>query len=229
MTTKINIHPVTPPQKRIFEVVDALRSGAVVLLPTETQYALACLYSNKRGLERIRQIRELEKDHTFTLLIDSLNGISSFAQVSDANFKLIKRLIPGPFTFILPATKLVPKLLLHPRRKTIGFRVSGYPIVEQIIKELGEPLLAVSATSESHNVLRLISHREELYDFYGTKSDVMIDDFQSGQDSELTALQTSVIDLTEEPARVYRQGLEFDRVENVFTIMNYDLNVQEAL
>jgi tRNA threonylcarbamoyl adenosine modification protein (Sua5/YciO/YrdC/YwlC family) len=229
MSTKLNIHPVSPPKKRIFEVADALKAGAVVLIPTESQFALACMYSNKKGLERIRKMRDLDKDHTFTLLIDSMNGISNFAQVSDLNFKLIKRLIPGPFTFIMPATKFVPKLLLHPRRKTIGFRVSGYNIVEQIISELGEPLLAVSAISDKHPILGSLTFRDELFDFYHDKVDLIVNDHVSGESEELQTEQTSVINLTEEPARVHRQGLEFDRVEEVFTIMNYELDVEEAL
>lgn len=229
MSIKLNIHPVSPPRKRVFEVADALKAGAVILIPTESQFALACMYSNKKGLDRIRQFRDLDKDHTFTLLIDSMNGIANFAQVSDLNFKLIKRLIPGPFTFILPATKLVPKLLLHPRRKTIGFRVSGHTIVEQIIKELGEPLLAVSAIADNHPELNSITFRNELFEFYNNKVDILIDDAVSGGTVELLFDQTSVINLTEEPARVHRQGLHFEKVEEVFSVMNYDLEVEEEL
>lgn len=225
----MNIHPVSPPRKRIFEVADALKDGAVILLPTESQFALACLYSNKKGIERIRQFRDLDKDHTFTLLIESMNGISNFAQVSDTNFKLIKRLIPGPFTFIMPATKMVPKLLLHPRRKTIGFRVSAHTIVEQIIKEIGEPLLAVSAAADDHPILKSISFRDELFAFYTGKVDFIIDDAISGGSEELLNGQTSVINLTQEPARVHRQGLNFEKVVEVFSVMNYDLEVEEAL
>jgi len=224
MAKKINIHSETPQLKKVFEVADALRSGSTCLIPTESQYSIACLFSNKKGLDRIRQIRNLEKDHTFTLLIDSMNGISRFAQVSDSNFKLIKRLIPGPFTFILPATKEVPKLLLHPRRKTIGFRVSAYPICEAIIRELGEPLLAVSARSSDEQQLDSnYFDREELFELYDRKLDIIIDN-----NEPLFHHQTSVIDLTDEPATIHRQGLDFDRVEEVFNVMNYDLEKEES-
>jgi tRNA threonylcarbamoyl adenosine modification protein (Sua5/YciO/YrdC/YwlC family) len=224
MAKKINIHSETPQLKKVFEVADALRSGSICLIPTESQYSIACLFSNKKGLERIRQIRNLEKDHTFTLLIDSMNGISRFAQVSDSNFKLIKRLIPGPFTLILPATKEVPRLLLHPRRKTIGFRVSAYPICEAIIRELGEPLLAVSArSSEEHQNNTGFFDREELFEMYSHNVDLIIDN-----NEPLFHHQTSVIDLTDEPATIHRQGLDFDRVEHVFNIMNYDLDLEES-
>mgnify|MGYP001284942397 CR=1 FL=1 len=229
MAIKIKIHPDNPQQRSIFEVVDALRNGQICLLPTDSQFSIACSYSNKRGLERIRQLRDLDKSHTFTLLIDSMNGIAKFANVSDQNFKLIKRLIPGPFTFILPATKEVPKLLLHPRRKTIGFRVSGYPICEQIIRELGEPLLAVSAKpgldvgSPQKGI-----YRSDLFSSYEHGVDIMIDDDFSQNDEVLSDLQTSVIDLTNEPARIHRKGMDFEAVEEAFTIMNYDLDLEDT-
>lgn len=228
MAQKIKIHPQTPQQRKVFDVVDALRSGQICLLPTESQYSLACSYSNKRGLDRIRHIRELDKDHTFTLLIDSLNGIARFAHVSDQNFKLIKRLIPGPITFILPATKEVPKLLLHPRRKTIGFRVSGYPICEHIIRELGEPLLAVSARSTVDSIpdqSEMI--RDTLFDTYSNGVDILVDDESTESDFLLSQAQTSVIDLTGDTAKIYRQGMDFEKVVDAFNMMNFKLELEE--
>lgn len=228
MSVKIKIHPQSPQQRKIFDVADALRSGQICLLPTESQFSLACSYSNKRGLDRIRQLRDLGKDHTFTLLIDSLNGISKFAHVSDQNFKLIKRLIPGPFTFILPATKEVPKLLLHPRRRTIGFRVSSYPICEQVIRELGEPLLAVSArTSEGSAFEQSDLTRDDLFEMYAKGVDLMIDDESTESLYLLSQSQTSVIDLTEDIARIYRRGMDFDNVVDAFNMMNFKLEVGE--
>lgn len=228
MAKKIKIHPENPQQRSVFEVVDALRNGHICLLPTDSQFSLACSYSNKRGLERIRQLRDLDKSHTFTLLIDSMNGIARFAYVSDQNFKLIKRLIPGPFTFILPATKEVPKLLLHPRRKTIGFRVSGYPICEQIIRELGEPLLAVSAKPGLDANSKQGVYRSDLFSSYEHGVDILIDDDSEHNDELLSELQTSVIDLTDDPARIHRRGMNFEAVEEAFTIMNYDLDLEET-
>lgn len=228
MAKKIKIHPENPQQRSVFEVVDALRNGQICLLPTDSQFSLACSYSNKRGLERIRQLRDLDKSHTFTLLIDSMNGIARFATVSDQNFKLIKRLIPGPFTFILPATKEVPKLLLHPRRKTIGFRVSGYPICEQIIRELGEPLLAVSAKPGVDTKMKQGVYRSDLFSSYEHGVDILIDNDFENNDELLSELQTSVIDLTDDPARIHRRGMNFEAVEEAFTIMNYDLDLEET-
>lgn len=227
MARKISIHPVTPQQRLIFDAADALRAGQVCLIPTETQYALACRYSNKKGIERIRQLRNLDKSHTFTLLIDSMNGISRFAKVSDVNFKLIKRLIPGPYTFIMPSTKEVPRLLLHPRRKTIGFRVSSYPICEQIIAELGEPLLAVSARSSAEILTDTIHNRHELFEHYNNGVDLIIDDQFNGSTGHQAPAQTSVIDLTDETATIIREGTEIDKVLEVFSIMNFEVELEE--
>src|SRR5690606_24557426 len=121
MSQLIKMHPVSPQQAKVFAVVDALRSGSVAFLPTDTTFALASEYSNKKGIEQIRRIKNLDKDHHFTLICDSLSGISRFGQMTDANFRLIKRLVPGPVTFILPASREVPKLLTHTKRNTIGF------------------------------------------------------------------------------------------------------------
>ncbi|MFW6347815.1 MAG: Sua5/YciO/YrdC/YwlC family protein, partial [Cyclonatronaceae bacterium] len=95
MAEKITLHPVTPHIKRVFDIVDKLRSGAIMLFPSDTRFALGCDYINKKGVDRIRNIRHLDDDHLFTLICDSLNGISKFAKLSDDNFKIIKRLIPG--------------------------------------------------------------------------------------------------------------------------------------
>jgi len=145
MAERIKLHPQTPHVKRIFEIADKVRDGALLLLPTDSQYALSCDYKNKKGIERIRTIRQLGKDDHLSLLCDSLSGIATFAHISDRNFKVIKRLIPGPYTLILPATKEVPKLLVHPKKKTVGIRVTDYSICEELIKEVGNPLLAITA------------------------------------------------------------------------------------
>lgn len=219
MPVKIRIHNETPQQKRVFETVDALRGGAVCLLPTETRYSLACLYSNKKGLDRIRSIRNLDKNHTFTLLIDNMVGLSRFAHISDANYKLIKRLIPGPYTFILPATKEVPRLLVNPKRKTIGFRVTSNTTCEYILRELAAPLLAVSAVSgHERDNPDVVFEREELFEQFDRQVDLIIDN-----DQPLNDFQTTVLDLTTDQVAIIRKGSDFDKVEEVFGFLNYDI------
>lgn len=218
MAEKITLHPVTPHIKRVFDIVDKLRSGSIMLFPSDTRYALGCDYVNKKGVERIRSVRRLDDDHLFTLICDSLNGISKFAKLSDDNFKIIKRLIPGPITFILPATKEVPKLLLHPKRKTVGFRVPDHPICQQIIGELGHPLLATSAKVPEDLAPGDGSEpefTEELFKAFDKLVDIMIDDEQ-----ELRTVESTIIDMTGDTPVVMRQGEGFEKVQDVFDAQN---------
>lgn len=216
MAEKIKLHPETPHVKRIFEITDSIRSGGVALIPTDSQYALATVYSNKKGVDRIRQIRQLGKDHLFTLICDSLAGISKFAKMSDDNFKIIKRLIPGPYTFVLPATKEVPKLLLQSKRKTIGFRVPDYPICQKLIEELGEPLIATTAKTPELGTNGLDNlFREDLFRLLEKQVDVIIDNEQ-----ELSAEQSTIIDMTGEVPLVLRKGLGYEEFEYVFSSNN---------
>ena len=218
MAEKIKIHPITPHQKRIFEASDFLKAGNVLVFPTDTQYAIGCLYTNKKGIDRIREIRRLDNDHLLTLLCDSLSGISKFGQLSDENFKIIKKLIPGPFTFILPATKDLPKLLVHPKRKTVGFRVPDHAICQKMLEEVGEPIIATTAKHPDFNGKdKLYLDRQELIDVMSKFVDVIIDDEQ-----DLTMQESTVIDLTGEKAVIIRKGIGYEKVEEVFALFDKD-------
>lgn len=212
MAERIKLHPENPHVKRLFEISDKIRDGAVVLFPTDSQYAIGCDYKNKEGIKRIRQIRELGKDDHLTILCDSLSGISKFAHISDYNFKLIKRLIPGPYTFILPATKEVPKLLIHPKKKTVGFRVPDYPIAEGLVRELGHPMLAITAKKpEMDNEALQKFEREPFLREFEKLVDVTIDNQQ-----DLPAKETTILDMTDDNTKVIRRGLGIEEVEEVF-------------
>lgn len=212
MAERIKLHPETPHAKRIFEIADMVREGAVVLLPTDSQYALACDYKNKKGIKRIRKIRQLGSDDHLSILCDSLSGIAKFAHISDENFKLIKRLIPGPYTLILPATKEVPKLLVHPKKKTVGIRVPDYPICQELAAEVGNPMLAITAKKPNFTNGDLESfEREPFLREFEKQVDVIIDNQQ-----ELPARETTVIDLTGDTARIVRAGLGMDEAEEIF-------------
>jgi tRNA threonylcarbamoyl adenosine modification protein (Sua5/YciO/YrdC/YwlC family) len=212
MAERIKLHPETPHVKRLFEISDKIRDGAVVLFPTDSQYAIGCDYRNKKGIKRIRQIRELGKDDHLTILCDSLSGISKFAHISDYNFKLIKRLIPGPYTFILPATKEVPKLLVHPKKKTVGFRVPDYPICEGLVRELGNPMLGITAKKPEmdSNALEKFD-REPFLRKFEKLVDVTIDNQQ-----DLPSQETTILDMTDDNTKVLRRGLGIEEVEEVF-------------
>lgn len=219
MAERIKLHPETPHVKRLFELSDKIREGAVVLFPTDSQYALGCDYKNKKGIERIREIRELGKDDHLTLLCDSLSGIAKFAHISDYNFKLIKRLIPGPYTFILPATKEVPKLLVHPKKKTVGFRVPDYPICEGLVRELGNPMLAITAKKPQMNGDALEEFdREPFLREFEKLVDVTIDNQQ-----DLPARETTILDMTDDNTKIVRRGLGIEKVEEVFRMQREPL------
>lgn len=212
MAERIKLHPITPHVKRIFEVADMITNGAVLLFPTDSQYALGCNYKNKKGIKRIRKIRNLGDDDHLSLLCDSLSGVARFAHISDRNFKLIKRLIPGPFTFILPATKEVPKLLVHPKKKTVGVRVPDYPICQGLVEEVGNPLLAITAKKPQMQEGALQKfEREPFLREFEKLVDVIIDNQQ-----DLPSQETTIIDMTEEEAKILRRGLDVEQAEEIF-------------
>lgn len=222
MAERVKLHPETPHIKRVFEIVDLIKRGGVILFPTDSQYALGCEYTNKKGIERIRQIRNLDDDHHLTIICDSLSGTSKFAHISDANFKIMKRLIPGPYTFILPATKEVPKLLVHPKKKTVGIRVPDYNISQEIINELGNPMLAITAKRpEMENGALEKLGREEFLRKFDKFVDVIIDNQQ-----ELPSEETTIIDMTGEQAVILRRGLGIKEAEETFIVNG--LQLQEA-
>lgn len=219
MAERIKLHPVTPHVKRIFEIADMIADGAVLLFPTDSQYALGCDYKNKKGIKRIRKIRNLGDDDHLSLLCDSLSGVARFAHISDRNFKLIKRLIPGPYTFILPATKEVPKLLVHPKKKTVGIRVPDYPICQGLVEEVGNPLLAITAKKPQMQEGALQKfEREPFLREFDKLVDVTIDNQQ-----ELPSQETTIIDMTDEEARIVRRGLNIEQVEEVFRMQGETL------
>ena len=215
MADKVKLHPITPHQKRIFSIVDQLQNQDIILMPTDTQYALACSYTNKKGIERIRKIRQLKSDHLLTLICDSLNGISRFARMSDDQFKVIKKLIPGPYTFVLPATKEVPKLLLNPKRKTIGFRVPDYPICQNLVEHLGNPLLATTARHPDYegDEGNGTNDRKELFRRFEKQVDLIIDNEQS-----LSGEPSTIVDMSGEQLVVIRPGKGYDRFLSVCTV-----------
>ncbi len=212
MAERIKLHPETPHVKRIFEIADMIKQGSVALFPTDSQYALGCEYSNKKGIKRIREIRQMDNDDHLTILCDSLSGISKFAHISDHNFKLIKRLIPGPYTFILPATKEVPKLLVHPKKKTVGIRVPDYPICELLGREVGNPLVSITAKKPQLGDEELEEYsREPFLREFEKLVDIIIDNQQ-----ELPHQETTIIDMTDDKTKILRKGLGANEVEEVF-------------
>jgi tRNA threonylcarbamoyl adenosine modification protein (Sua5/YciO/YrdC/YwlC family) len=206
MATVYNLHPDTPQARQIEKIRDELRNGAVILYPTDTVYAIGCDLNAKAAVERVRQIKQISSDKPLTFLCSSLSNISEYAQVSDAAYRLIKRLIPGPYTFLLPATKAVPRLVMNPKRKTTGIRVPDHRICQALLQSLGNPIISTSATTATQLDRKMAQF--ELFDHLDKLVDLIIDD-----DRTPVGYQTStILDLTEAEPQVIRRGLGWEAV-----------------
>lgn len=142
MSQFFQIHVDNPQIRLIRQAVDIIRSGAVIIYPTDSGYALGCQLGNKEAMDRIRQIRQVDKHHNFTLVCRDLSEIALYAKIDNVNYRMIKAVTPGPYTFILPATREVPRRLQHPKRKTVGIRIPANTIVQHLLTELNEPLMS---------------------------------------------------------------------------------------
>lgn len=198
MTQILQIHPENPQMRFINDVVDVLKNDGVIIYPTDSAYALGCKIGSKIGMEKIRRIRNLDKNHNFTLVCRDLADISRYALVNNVIFRLLKSCTPGPYTFILEATKDVPKMLQHPKRKTIGIRIPDNVIVQAILKELNEPLVSVTLILSDNELP--VSTLDEIYDVIDNKVDIVVDGGSCGTHP------TTVVDFTSGVPNVLREG-----------------------
>ena len=198
MSEFLQVHPSNPDARVIRKAVEALVSGGVIVYPTDSTYALGCHIGDKSALERIRQIRQLDKHHNFTLVCSDLSALATYAMVSNSAYRILKAYTPGPYTFILKATPEVPRRLQNPKRKTIGIRVPDNEIAQEIIKTLGEPIISTS--------LILPNETEQLFDAYemrlkiGKLADLIIDGGACGLEP------TTMIDLVDGYPKILRLG-----------------------
>ena len=142
MAKLISVHPTDPQPHRVKKIVDRIREGALIAYPTDSSYAFGCRIGDRNAIKRIHRIRRTDKRHNFTLVCADLSEISVYARVDNWAYRLIKSLTPGPYTFILPATRQLPKIMAHPKRRTIGIRVPDHPLVTAMLSELGEPIMS---------------------------------------------------------------------------------------
>lgn len=142
MSQFFQIHPENPQKRLINQAVDILRKGGVVVYPTDSAYAIGCHLGDKPAADRIKRIRKLDDKHNFTLVCADLSEIGTYAKVNNTQYRLLKNYTPGPYTFILDATSEVPRRLLHPKRRSIGMRVPENAIVQELLSELGEPIMS---------------------------------------------------------------------------------------
>ncbi len=201
------VHPDNPQVRTIEQIRDTLRSGAVMLYPTDTVYAIGCDLNVKSAVERVRFLKQLANNKPLTFLCPSLSNVATYARVSDAAYRIMKHLIPGSYTFLLPATKLVPRLVQSPLRKTTGIRVPDHAVCLALMNALGNPIISTSAhlpedelASPAKAAESNIS-RVELFDRLDKLVDVIVD---SG--SEPGSQVSTILDLTGDEAIITRRG-----------------------
>ena len=197
MSQYFQIHPLDPQQRLGHQAVEIIRQDGLIVYPTDSSYAFGCHVGDKRGMERIRRIRALDKKHNFTLVCRDLSEISSYAKVNNTAYRLLKSLTPGPFTFILRATHEVPRRLQNPKRKTIGIRVPDHPIALALLAELGEPLMSSTVILPGRDV------PETDADEIRTQLEQMVDLVINGGNCGLEP--TTVVDMVEGVPKVVRQ------------------------
>jgi tRNA threonylcarbamoyl adenosine modification protein (Sua5/YciO/YrdC/YwlC family) len=198
MSQFFTIHPGNPNPRLIRQAAEVLRDGGIVVYPTDSSYALGCHLDDKNAVTRIRQIRGLDEQHHMTLMCRDLSEISRYAQVDNAQFRLLKSNTPGSYTFILGATKEVPKRLQHPKRSTIGIRVPDHRVALAILEELGEPMCSTTLILPDEE--GPLNDAEQIRDLLEKQVELVIDGGAVGVDF------TTVIDLTGEVPVLLRRG-----------------------
>jgi tRNA threonylcarbamoyl adenosine modification protein (Sua5/YciO/YrdC/YwlC family) len=198
MSQFFQIHPENPQKRLIDQAVQIIRDGGVIAYPTDSGYALGCHLGDKKAIEKIKWLRSLDDKHNFTLICSDLSQIGIYAKVDNDVFRLLKARTPGAYTFILQATNEVPRLLLHPKRRSIGVRVPDHRITHALLAELGEPLMSVTLIPVGDTLP--MTDAEEIRERFGAHMDLIID----GGACHLEP--TSVIDLRELPPTIVREG-----------------------
>lgn len=199
MSQFFQIHPENPQPRLIKQAAEILRSGGIAVIPTDCAYALACRIGDKNATEKVRRLRQLDKHHNFTLICRDLSELSDFAKVDNTQYRLLKSHTPGAYTFILEATRQVPRLLMHPKKRTIGIRVPDNQIAMDLAAEMNEPLMTTSLImpgdelpmSDPYDIRQQLEH----------ELDLVIDGGYCGFEA------TTVIDMTDEVPELLRQGV----------------------
>jgi tRNA threonylcarbamoyl adenosine modification protein (Sua5/YciO/YrdC/YwlC family) len=198
MAKYFDVHPDSPQPRLIRQVVDLLCADGLIAYPTDSCFALGCRLGNKEGIDRIREIRHLGDDHHFTLVCRDFSQFGKFVRVNNALFRSIKAATPGGYTFILPATKEVPRRLLHPRKKTVGVRIPDHVVTQALLAELGEPLL--SSTLLLPDETEPMTQGWEIKERLDHVVDAVIDSGECG------AVPTTVVDFSQDEPEILRTG-----------------------
>ena len=194
----IQIHPTDPQPRLVASIVRIIRDGGLIAYPTDSSYAFGCHIGDKRAMDRIHRIRRTDKKHNFTLVCSDLSEISTYARVDNWAYRMLKSMTPGPYTFVLEATREVPKRLQNPKRRTIGLRVPDHPLVHAMLEALGEPIMSSTLLLPGDQMP--LTDPFEIEDRIGAQIEAIVDAGPVGIEP------TSVIDLTSGSAEVLRVG-----------------------
>jgi tRNA threonylcarbamoyl adenosine modification protein (Sua5/YciO/YrdC/YwlC family) len=198
MSQYFKVHPTSPQRRLLERAAEILRSGGVIVYPTDSIYALGCAIGEKDAIERIRRIRRAARDHEFTLVCRDLSEIATYARVDNQTYRLVRSLTPGPYTFILRATHEVPKRLQDRKKRTIGIRVPDHPVVAALLEVLGQPILSSTLLLPETDLP--MTDPEEIRDRIGNQLDAIIDAGVCGLEP------TTMLDLSGDSVLVLRQG-----------------------
>jgi len=190
------LHPVTPQLRYLNKAVEKLKEGGVIIYPTDTVYGIGCDIFNKSAIERIYRIKNVAETKLFSFIIPDLKEIAKYAKVSDYAYKLMKKLLPGPYTFVLPASKLVPKILWT-KRKTVGIRIPDHPVALALTRELGHPIISTSVTNRKGEILYDPS---EIHMVFNNQVDLML------ANGAINGNSSTIVDLTDDEPHVIREG-----------------------
>ena len=198
MARYFDVHPVDPQRRAITQVVDIVRGGGLIAYPTDSCFALGCQVGDRDGLDRIRKIRDLDEKHHFTLVCKDFAQLGQFVHIGNTVFRAVKAATPGRYTFILPATREVPRRLLHPKKKTVGVRIPDHPVVQALLAELGEPLLSSTLLLPDQDEPMTVGW--EIKERLDSGVDAVIDSGDCGTEP------TTVIDFSGDEPEIVRRG-----------------------
>jgi len=197
MARYFDVHPENPQKRAVGQVVDLVREGGLIAYPTDSCFALGCQLGNQDGIERIRAIRRLDDKHHFTLVCQDFAQLGQFVHISNAVFRSIKAATPGSYTFILPATKEVPRRLLHAKKKTVGVRIPDHVVAQALVEELGEPLLSSTLLLPDED--QPMTQGWEIKEALDHQLDAVVD-------GDCGTVPTTVIDFSEDFPEIVRVG-----------------------
>ena len=198
MSQRFQVHPLNPQSRLIRQAAELIREGSLIVYPTDSGYAFGWHIGNRDAAERLQRIRQTGKNHNFTLICRDLSEIATYARIENPTYRLLRAHTPGAYTFILRATREVPRRLQNPKQQTVGIRVPDHPVPLALVAELGEPLMSSTLILPDHD--QPLADPDDIWEVLSARIDLLIDSGNCGLDP------TTVVDLTGDCPRVLRHG-----------------------